>query len=284
MVSDPLPTIEQGIPLQIRTVNVSIDRAGFMFNPTNCSPLSLDGAIASSEGARALVSSRFQAADCASLPFKPRFTVSTWGGTSKKLGASLDVKVTSSSRQANIGKVFVSLPKQLPSRLTTLQQACPEATFAANPATCPAASVVGTAKAITPVLNEPLSGPAYLVSHGGAAFPDLLVILQGQGVRLDLVGNTNIKKGITTSTFAAVPDAPVASFELKLPQGPHSALTATLPASARGSLCSTKLVMPTTLTGQNGAQVTQSTRISVQGCPKKAKPVARGARNAKTKR
>ncbi len=284
VVSDSLPTIEQGILLQIRTVNVSIDRAGFMFNPTNCSPLSVDGAIAGSEGAKAVVSSRFQAADCASLPFKPKFTVSTWGGTSKKLGASLDVKVASSSGQANIGKVFVSLPKQLPSRLTTLQQACPGATFAANPATCPAASVVGTAKAVTPVLNEPVSGPAYLVSHGGAAFPDLVVILQGQGVRLDLIGNTNIKKGITTSSFAAVPDAPVTSFELKLPQGAHSALTATLPASARGSLCSTKLLMPTTLTGQNGAQVTQSTRISIQGCPKKAKSAARGAKNAKRKR
>lgn len=276
VVSDQLPTIEQGIPLQIRTINVSVDRPGFIFNPTNCSPLSVDGVIAGSEGAKAVVSSRFQAADCASLPFKPKFTVSTWGGTSKKLGASLDVKVTSSSGQANIGKVFVSLPKQLPSRLTTLQQACPEATFAANPATCPAASVVGAAKAITPVLNEAVSGPAYLVSHGGAAFPDLVVILEGQGVRLDLIGNTNIKKGITTSTFATVPDAPITSFELKLPQGTHSALTATLPASAHGSLCAGrssigKLVMPTTLTGQNGAQVKQSTKIAVTGCPKRAK-------------
>jgi uncharacterized repeat protein (TIGR01451 family) len=280
VLSDPLPTIEQGIPLQIRTINVSVDRPGFIFNPTNCSPLSVDGAIASSEGAKAVVSSRFQAADCASLPFKPKFTVSTWGGTSKKLGASLDVKIASSSGQANIGKVFVSLPKQLPSRLTTLQQACPEATFAANPATCPAASVVGTAKAVTPVLNEAVSGPAYLVSHGGAAFPDLVVILEGQGIRLDLIGNTNIKKGITTSSFATVPDAPITSFELKLPQSTHSALTATLPASAHGSLCATTLVMPTTLTGQNGAQVTQSTKIAVLGCPKKAK--AR-AKNAKTK-
>jgi hypothetical protein len=275
VISDPLPTIEQGIPVQLRTVNVSVDRAGFMFNPTSCSPLSVDGAIASSEGAKAVVSSRFQAADCASLPFRPKFTVSTWGGTSKKLGASLDVKVASSAGQANIGKVLVSLPKALPSRLTTLQLACPGATFAANPATCPAASVVGTAKALTPVLSEPLSGPAYLVSHGGAAFPDLVVILEGQGIRLDLIGNTSIKKGITTSSFATVPDAPITSFELKLPQGTHSALAATLPVGARGSLCASKLVMPTTLTAQNGAQVKQNTKIAVTGCPKKAKAKTR---------
>jgi len=121
---------------------------------------------------------------------------------------------------------------------------------------------------VTPVLNEPLEGPAYLVSHGGAAFPDLVVILQGQGIRLDLTGATNIKKGITTSSFNSVPDAPITSFELKLPAGTHSALTANLPAAAKGSLCGTKLVMPTTITGQNGAQVKQNTKITISGCPK----------------
>ena len=221
----------------MRSVNVVIDREGFIFNPTNCERFSVGATIASTLGAPADVSAPFQAANCAALPFKPRFTVSTWGQASKKLGASLDVKVTSGPGQANIGKAVVSLPKQLPSRLTTLQQACPEATFAANPATCPSGSNVGTAKAVTPVLNEALSGPAYLVSHGGAAFPDLVVILQGQGIRLDLVGGTSIKKGITTSSFASVPDAPITSFELKLPQGPHSALTSNLPAAVHGRLC-----------------------------------------------
>jgi hypothetical protein len=124
------------------------------------------------------------------------------------------------------------------------------------------------------VLNVPLTGPAYLVSHGGAAFPDLVVILQGQGVRLDLVGNTNIKKQITTSTFASVPDAPISSFELRLPQGPHSVLAGNLPAKAKGNLCTVaaKLLMPTTLTGQNGAQFKQSTKVAVHGCPKVPKP------------
>jgi hypothetical protein len=268
IVSDPLPRILKGIPLNIRTVNVIVDREGFIFNPTNCEPLSVTGTIISTVGASANVSSRFQAANCATLPFHPKFTVSTQAYTSKKNGASLDVKVTSGPGQANIGKTVVSLPKQLPSRLTTLQQACPGATFAANPATCPAGSNVGTAKAMTPVLNEPLSGPAYLVSHGGAAFPDLVVVLQGQGIRLDLVGGTGIKKGITTSSFNSVPDAPITSFEVKLPQGSHSALTAALPAKAKGSLCATKLTMPTTLTGQNGAQIKQSTKVAVSGCPK----------------
>jgi hypothetical protein len=100
------------------------------------------------------------------------------------------------------------------------------------------------------------------VSHGGAAFPDIVVVLQGQGVRLDLVGNVFIsKQGVTSSTFAHVPDAPISSFELALPMGPHSAL------SAVGSLCAQALSMPTTITGQNGAVVKQSTKVKVAGCP-----------------
>jgi hypothetical protein len=177
-----------------------------------------------------------------------------------------------------------------------LQKACTEAQFNANPAGCPAASVIGTATAITPVLNVPLSGPAYLVSHGGAAFPDVEFVLQGQGVTIVLDGKTDIKKGITYSNFERVPDAPISSFETVLPQGPHSAL------AANGDLCSTTrtvmvrkrvlrrvngrlrrvsrsvrevvpqpLSMPTTLTGQNGAQVTQTTKIAVTGCPKHRK-------------
>jgi len=280
VVSDPLPSVLQGIPLDVRAVNVTVDRPGFIFNATSCDPSNATGTFTSTSGASAVVSSRYQAAGCAGLPFKPSFKVSTQAKTSKKSGASLDVRVTSGRGQANIGKVAVSLPKQLPSRLTTIQQACPEAVFAANPASCPAGSNIGIATAHTPVLANPVAGPAYLVSHGGAAFPDLVVVLQGEGVTLDLVGSIDIKKGVTSSAFNSVPDAPVDSFELKLPEGPHSGLTAVLPAKAKGSLCGTSLTMPTTITGQNGAQVKQSTKIAVSGC---AKPKHRKIKRKKTK-
>jgi hypothetical protein len=148
----------------------------------------------------------------------------------------------------------------LPSRLTTLQQACPEATYAANPFSCPAGSNVGSAVVTTPVLPGTLSGPAYLVSHGGAAFPDLDLLLEGDGVRVILEGNTNIKGGITTSTFASLPDVPVSSFKLTLPMGPHSAL------AAYGNLCAQPLAMPTTITAQSGAQIKQNTTLQVAGC------------------
>jgi hypothetical protein len=182
----------------------------------------------------------------------------------------LDVKVGyPSGGQANIRSVAVSLPKQLPARLSTIQKACLAATFEANPASCGEGALVGVGTAVTPILSTPLSGPAYLVSHGGAAFPDIVVVLQGQGITLELVGNVNIsKQGVTSATFAHVPDAPLSSFELKLPEGPHSAL------SAVGSLCAQQLVMPTVITAQDGATIKQSTPIKVSGCPtnkKKAK-------------
>jgi len=264
-----IPHILDGIPLQIKHVNVSIDRPGFAFNPTNCDPLQINGSIRSEEGASAPVSVPFQVSNCATLKFTPRFTVSTSGRTSKQQGASLTAKLSypkgPQGSQANIARVKVSLPKQLPSRLTTLQKACLFAVFQKNPAACPPESIVGHAKVSTPLLPVPLSGPAYFVSHGGEAFPSLTLILQGDNVTIELVGSTLIRKGITTTTFNSTPDTPFSSFELTLPQGKFSALT------ANGSLCKRKLVMPTELKAQNGAVINQNTKISVSGCGKKAK-------------
>lgn len=268
VLSDPLPHIIEGIPLLIRTVNVTINRPGFMFNPTDCSEQHVTGSLSSTSNQSAGVSSTFYASNCASLPFTPSFIASTQAKTSKANGASLNVHITAQPGNANIAKVDVSLPKQLPSWLPTLQKACTEAQFNANPAGCPAASVIGTATAVTPVLAHPLSGPAYLVSHGGAAFPDVEIVLQGEGITLVLDGNTQIKGGVTYSKFETVPDAPVSTFELSLPQGPNHVLTTDIPASAKDSLCGQNLSMPTTITAQNGRVITQSTKITVTGCAK----------------
>ncbi len=277
-----IPTIIDGIPLQIKHVNVFVNRPGFTFNPTNCNPKTITGTIYSTEGASSPVSVPYQVTNCAILKFAPKFAVSTSGTTSRANGASLHVNLSypnaPQDTQANIARVKVELPKQLPSRLTTLQKACSTAQFEANPAGCPAASIVGHAKAITPLIPVPLEGPAYFVSHGGEAFPSLVLVLQGYGVTIDLVGTTFIDKaGITSSTFKTVPDAPVGSFELTLPQGQYSAL------AANGSLCKDKnLAMPTEFVAQSGAEIHESTKIEVTGCPKVKK--AKKTKHAKKKR
>jgi hypothetical protein len=311
--------------VHVRDIRVYIERPGgapFMLNPTNCAASTVSATVIGG-GANPVnpagydpvtVNDPFQAANCASLKFAPKFTASTSAKTSKAGGASLHVKLTypagALGDDANIKYVKVDLPKQLPSRLTTLQKACTAAQFNTNPAGCPAASVIGTAKAVTPILPVPLEGPAYFVSHGGAAFPDLEIVLQGYGVKIVLTGSTFISKaGITSSTFKSVPDQPVSSFELTLPEGKFSAL------AANGSLCAvTKTVtvkkkvtvkvhgrkqtetrkvketqpaslqMPTEFVGQNGATIHQVTPVGVTGCAKVKKTKKAKKKGKKSKR
>jgi hypothetical protein len=266
VATGPLPLMLQGVPALARSVTVEINRPEFIFNPTSCDPKTISATMNGSAGSLASASVRFQATDCATLAFKPRFSASTSGHTSRADGASLDAKLVYPSAppgtQANIAKVKVELPKQLPARLTTLQKACLARTFEANPANCPAASVVATAAAATPLLPVGLSGPAYFVSYGGAKFPELIVVLQGDGVTVYLHGETFISKdGITSSTFPTIPDVPVGSFELRFPRGPDSAL------AANGDLCKSTLAIPTAFVAQNGVRLKQTTKIAVTGCP-----------------
>ena len=276
ITSDPLPQVVDSVPIRLRRVIVDVDRPGFMFNATNCTPQRVEGALSGLEGftgthgSSVSVSSGYDPSGCTGLAFNPKFVVSTMGKTSKANGASLTATLSypgaSQGSEANIAKVTVDLPKQLPSRLTTLQKACTSAQFEANPAGCPAASFIGHASVITPLLPVPLTGPAIFVSHGGEAFPSLVVVLQGYGVTVDLVGSTFISRaGVTSTTFKTVPDTPFNTFALTLPEGPYSAL------AANGDLCTSKLAMPTVFVAQNGAEVHESTPVGVTGCAKAKK-------------
>ncbi len=285
VVSNPFPTILDGIPLQLQHVNVTVNRPGFVFNPTSCEPMKLTGELESSEGATADVSTPFQVTNCAALSFKPEFKVSTEAKTSRTEGATLHVNLTlpagAEGTKANVKEVKVSLPKQLPSPLKTLQKACTEKVFAENPANCPKASNVGEASVTTPVLEGGLKGPAYFVSHGGAKYPELIMVLTGEdGVTVQVHGETFIsKQGITTATFATVPDVPFSTFELTLPKREYPAL------SANGNLCQAqaagKLLMPTEMVGQNGLRINQSTKITVTGCPKSVKKASHKRKKAR---
>jgi hypothetical protein len=272
VTTDPFPQIVDGVPTDLRLIDSVIDRPGFLFNPTTCTHQEFTGTAwgtpppgAGGPGATAAISSPFSVGSCQSLKFAPRISFSTNGKTSKQNGADLITKVTYPSAPqgtyANVGSVKVELPKALPSRLTTLQKACLAKVFEANPAACPPESRIGYATVHTPVLPVPLTGPAIFVSHGGEAFPSLTMVLQGDGVTIDLVGTTFISKaGITSTTFKTVPDTPFSTFELVLPQGPYSALT------ANGNLCKQKLVIPNEWVGANEALLRQDSTVNVTGC------------------
>jgi hypothetical protein len=269
--SEPIPTIIQGIVTHVRDIRAYIDRSNFTINPTSCDPMAIQSTLNSDLHQSATVSSRFQATNCSSLKFAPKFSVSTNSKTSKASGASLTAKLSyppnSLGAYANIAKVKVELPKELPSRLTTLQKACTSKQFEANPFACPGPSFIGHATVHTPLLPVALTGPAIFVSHGGEAFPSLVIVLQGDGVTIELTGTTLIKNGVTSTTFKSTPDAPFSDFELTLPQGPYSAL------AANADLCAKPLSMPSEFLAQNGALIKQKTPISVSGC--KAKKITR---------
>jgi hypothetical protein len=290
-VSDPFPTIIAGIPLRLRRVDVTLDRPGFTFNPTNCSKLAFNGSISGSPlgaprslngnvgyatqpGATSPFSTPFQVTNCATLKFTPKITVTTAAKSSKANGSSLVFKISypngATGSQSWFNEAKFDLPKQLPARLTTIQKACLASVFETNPAACPPASLIGHAIVHTPVLPQPLAGPVYFVSHGGAKFPDAVLVLRGSGVTVELRGETfiNGKTGITSATFRNTPDTPFESIEVTIPSGPFSEFGANLPASARGSFCGQKLIMPTFFKAQNGLQIKQNTKVAVSGCPK----------------
>ena len=217
IVSDPLPTILQGIPLNVRDVRVNADRPGFFLNPTSCAKKTIAAAIQSTAGVMAHVSDGFQAADCANLGFKPSMVLSVGGKGHTAAGRSTPLSTTltmPAKNQANLRFVRVTLPTTINARLTVINDACTRAQFEADIAKC-AHAKAGTASAVTPLLRHALRGSVYFVRNGHP-IPDLFVALRGQ-VAFDLIGRVSIPGGThLATTFAAVPDVPVRSFSLRL--------------------------------------------------------------------
>ncbi|HEY4451338.1 MAG TPA: hypothetical protein VGN13_07060 [Solirubrobacteraceae bacterium] len=282
VTTDPFPQIVAGVPTDLRLIDSVIDRPGFLFNPTNCTPAAFEGTAwgtpppgAGGPGATAAISSHFGIGSCRELAFTPQLTTSTAATPTKAHGASLSFKIAypkgAIGSQSWFNEAKFDIPKQLPARLTTLQQACLVATFETNRAACPAASIIGHAIVHTPVLPVPLEGPVYFVSHGGAKFPDAVLVLEGDGVKINLTGETfiNGKTGVTSATFRDTPDVPFENIEVTLPTGPFSEFGANLPAAAHGSFCGQKLVMPTAFKAQNGREIHQNTPVGVSGCSSK---------------
>ena len=261
VTTSPIPTIIGGVPLRLKALTIDISRAGFMLNPTSCGAMATETLLSSTLGATQSISTPFQTTACQALAFEPSLTAVTSGQPSKQNGASLEVDLSfPSEHQANVASISTTLPSQLPARLSTLQKACPEASFLAAPASCPQGAQIGQASVLTPVLPDPVSGPAYLVATGGAAFPDLYLILSGDGLKLILHGHTVIKSGVITATFPTIPDVPISHVALDLPQGPYSAL------AANGAMCGETLVMGTTITAHNGRQLSKQVTIAASGC------------------
>lgn len=276
ILSEPLPQILQGIPLQVRTVSFTIARRHFVENPTSCRQMQLNATIFSSHAQSAAAPARFQAAGCRGMAFHPRIAVLTHAHHTRRDGEYLHVVITSHAGQANLGRVHVRLPGQLSVRLSTVREACPQRRFEADPAACPAAAVVGRATVRTPVLPVPMRGPAILVADGGARLPRLELVLQADGVNVVVSGSSGIgRHRRISSTFGSLPDVPIDRFDLVLPAGPHSLL------GASGRLCAHRhrLRMHARMTGQNGARLQRRVALMLTGCGRATHSLGRGSAN-----
>jgi hypothetical protein len=270
IATDRIPRILGGIPLRIRTIAVSIERHGFMLNPTSCAAgRRVDAEVAGAQ-ATAKVSSPFNLTGCSHLSFSPSVRASTRASVSRRDGASLDLKISEpAGGQANLGALKVVFPSQLSPRLGAIQHSCLRDVFEKNPAACPAGARIGSAQVKTGLLAVPLRGPAYFVSDGKAAAPKLAMLLQGQGVVLELEGSMTVAKGGSSAiTFKGIPDAAISSLDVSLPSGKNSALGSNKLSKATGRLCGKKLILRTAAIGQNGRRLKRSIRVGISGCPK----------------
>jgi hypothetical protein len=226
-VSDPLPRILHGIPLDLRDVRVELNRKGFILNPTSCDEMAIEATLTSVTGATAERTERFQVGGCDRLGFKPRLSLRLKGKVRRGGNPSLRAVLRARPGDANIGKATVLLPQTELLESSHIGTTCTRDLYSAGPgggAECPKRSVYGYAKAWSPLLDEPLKGRVFLRSNGGdRELPDLVASLGGQ-IHVDLVGYIDSVNERIRTRFVTVPDAPVSKFALTMQGGSKSLL------------------------------------------------------------
>jgi hypothetical protein len=267
VVSDPLPLIVKGVPVRLRSINVDVNRPGFTINPTSCGPKQIKATMISDRGAIHQTTQRFQVGDCQALPLRPRLRMRLTGRKQLRDKGHPGVRavLTQGPGQANLRKVTVKLPLSLaldPNRA----QGDDLCEFADGlRVNCPARSIIGRARAFTPVLNRPLTGPVYFVKNvrihprtGNPirTLPTLLIPLKGE-VDIHLRATSDTQRGKLVNTFSSVPDAPVSRFELTLRGGRRGILI------VNGNPCRRNRIADVQMDGQNGKRRDRGVKIGM---------------------
>ena len=266
VVSDPLPTILEGVPIRLRTIDLAIDRPEFVYNPTSCGDKQAGATLHSTRGTAIDRTAGLRYDGCERLAFAPRTSLRLTGPRQMAPGRhpGLVARVSQAAGQANVGSARVRLPLSLALDPAGTRKVCGyEAGLRAG---CPAATRIGSATAVSPALNRPLRGPVYLVQgirihpRTGArirTLPSLLAKLDGE-VRINLRGTTDVERLRLVSTFERVPDAPISRFELRIAGGRRGILAVT----GRRGVCQRRRVSDFQLTGQNGKQAVSKVRMA----------------------
>lgn len=242
-VSDPLPRILHGIPLDIRSAQVRLDRPEFTLNPTSCDPMSFAGQLVSTLGQSAPLQSHFQVGECSSLGFNPKLSIKLKGKAKRTGHPALTATLNyPKGTYANLAYASVALPHSEFLDQSHIKTICTRVQFAAD--ACPKGAIYGRAKAITPLLDQPLEGPVYLRSSSNP-LPDLVIDLRGQ-IHVAVVGRIDSVNGGIRTTFTSVPDAPVSSFTLQMRGGDKGLLENST------NICRGKHRINAVFTGHNG--------------------------------
>lgn len=255
--TDSLPTTFEGIPIRFQTIGFDLDRPGFVRNPTSCGRTRATATLVSESGAVATPSSPFALRGCVDLPFRPKFSVALGGKRQLHRGGkpSLRMSMRLADGSANLRSVAVALPRLLRLDANGLKELC--ARHKALNGDCPKSARVGSAAARTPLLKHPMKGFLYVVQPDDDGPPDLWAGLAGQGLEINLRGETAVHDGQTETKFAGLPDFPLRALRLRVASGKRGML------KLKRDPCG-RLVAPTGIRGQNGAKVTVRTRVAVQ--------------------
>jgi hypothetical protein len=272
--SDPIPHIVEGFPVQLRDIQAYVDRPQFVLNPTNCEKTSTASTLLGSgldfvseaDDNPITITSPFQAADCASLPFEPKLSLRLKGGSNRGAHPALIARLKMNGiGEAGISKTRVTLPRSEFIENSHFNTICTRVQFkagAGNGAQCPAGSIYGHAVASTPILDEPLEGPVFLRSSE-RQLPDVVAALHGKEIDAVLVGHVDsVKGGGIRTTFEGIPDAPVNSAVFRF-AGKSKGLFVN-----STNLCKAKHRATVEFTGQNGKQRNFRPALQVK-CAKK---------------
>ncbi|MBS1679606.1 MAG: hypothetical protein JST08_19720 [Actinobacteria bacterium] len=269
-VSDPIPNVFGGVKLDLRSIDLNMNRHQFMLNPTNCSAQATAGAIngGGSNPANAgdwssyAVSAPFQATGCNKLDFKPTFHARISGPTTRAKNPQIRVVVNARKGDANIARTALNLPHSLFLDQGHIKTVCTRVQLAANQ--CPQNSIYGHAEASSPLLKQKLKGPVYLVSSKHK-LPDLLANLRGQ-INIQLDGVISSKHGGLKTVFNNTPDVPLKTFVLNMKGGKKSLLQNST------NLCKSPQLAILNMKGQNGKTVKNNKyRLNVASCAGKKK-------------
>jgi len=279
VISDPFPTVVQGVPLRIRTIAVDIDRPGFMVNPTSCRQQTITSTMTAPGGAWHQVPTRFQVAGCRALPLRPRMTLKLAGKNERTEGKhpGLRATVTMPGGNANMRKVRVTLPLSLALDPDNANDLCSYED--GQNVSCPESSVVGSATAVSPLLNKPLHAKVYFVQGirqtpqgPRRTLPTLLIPLRGE-LAIDIRASSAVRKNKLVTTFNGIPDAAIERFELRLKTGKGGILV------SNTNLCRGSHVADYEIDGHNGRQSDGAVKIT----PPCGKASARSKSRARAK-